>query len=283
LREKLGFQKRPLSATVTTARIRRMSSRQIPTGKKLHITRRKDDKSINIECTIVRNDFMELAVKLTTHLESSPGELWLVRYHFGAGAWEFETSTISCDGDTLVLNHKDNVRAINRRRFLRVPVNKPAFIAYFPFVRTLDENKKDVFDSPKILPEFIPATVTELAGPGLRIKAQLKAKAGDRLLIVLKLDEEKDQDNSILHGKLPWSGKTSTSKIIEDIGEVRHAETVPNGQLIAVELIGLSDSNVNELIRATNTAARKAHIKGQDAPEFENIQEPVTVQGNQNA
>jgi len=305
LREKLGFQKKTYASIGSPAKSRRLSSRQISIGKKLHITRRKIPDLVDIESTVIKNDNMELTVKLTTPLESKPGELWRARYYFGASVWEFDTSVVSCNGNILALNHSDNIRFINRRRFLRVPVNKPAFITRFPFVRMLGSSLTNVSGNKWGLPEFIPATVTELGGPGLRIEAPLEVKAGERVLVAFSLDEEKDEDSipyqkdASLHAILvqPGSagqdntrlrrGKATPSKIVEDIGEVRHVTAIENGLSIAIELTGLSDSDVNELIRATNAASVRDSVEGQDvsAPagdkqgSEENAAEPSAVQG----
>ena len=305
LREKLGFQKKTSASIGSPTKSRKLSSRQISTGKKLHITRRKTPDLVDIESTVIKNDNMELTVKLTTSLESKPGEFWRARYYFGASVWEFDTSVVSCNGNILALNHSDNIRFINRRRFLRVPVNKPAFIMRFPFVRTLGSSLTNASGNKWGLPEFIPATVTELGGPGLRIEAPLEVKAGERVLVTFSLDEEKDEDsipyqeNASLHATLvrPGSagqdntglrrGKTTPSKIVEDIGEVRHVTAIENGLSIAVELTGLSDSDVNELIRAANAASVRDSVEGQDvsAPAGdkqgaeESAAEPAVVQG----
>ncbi|MGD8500028.1 MAG: hypothetical protein PVJ86_05245 [Phycisphaerales bacterium] len=303
LREKLGFKKRHPASAGLTAKSSKPNSRQIPAGKKLHITRRDAFGPADIECTVIKNDDTELAVKLATPLGSSPGELCCVRYYFGASVWEFDASVISCHGGILVLNHSDNVRFVNRRRFLRVPVDKPAFIARFPFARTLlpngDGGERTEQGSANVSadtwgpPEFVPAAVTELAGPGLRIEAPLEVKVGERVVVILKVSEEGQQDSiTDLKDTSPGSillqkGKTTQSRIVEDIGEVRHAEPIQNGFSIAVELTGLSDSNVSELIRATNAASLKAGARTQDVPvsggsennrEME-VAEPVVMQG----
>jgi hypothetical protein len=101
-------------------------------------------------------------------------------------------------------------------------------------------------------PEFFPAIVTELAGPGLRVEAPLKVIAGDKVLVAFKLDEGNDQGDSV--------------KIVQDIGEVRHVEDTPKGFSIAVELVGLGDSDINMLMRATNIASLKAGVRGRDVP-----------------
>ena len=289
LREKLGFQKKSSVSIGSPAKLKRPSSRQIPAGKQLHITRRKNPDLGDIESTVIKNDNMELTVKLTTPVESKLGEFWRARYYFGVSVWEFDTSVVRCNGDILVLNHSDDMRFISRRRFLRVRVNKPAFIARFPFSRTLPPN---INSSTKVSgskqgsanasgstwgpPEFIPATVIELGGPGLRIEAPLEVKAGDRVLVIVNLSETIDARYSILDTR-------RESRIVEDIGEVRHTRAIEDGFSIAVELTGLSDSDVSELIRAANTASLRTPVNGQDSPSSvntaANVSEPSAVQG----
>jgi len=261
LREKLGYQKKARVSIGSPTKSRKLSSRQIPAGKKLHITRRKTRDLASIESTVIKNSDIELTVKLAMSVESKAGELWSVRYYFGASVWEFDTSVVSCNGNILVLNHSDNVRFINRRRFLRVPVKKPAFIARFPFARTLPPNKEaNAASSTWGPPKFVPAVVTELAGPGLRIECPLEVKVGERMLVLVRLDEEENK------GPIPMPrNRKKVTSIIEDIGEVRHTKAIQNGFSIAVELTGLSDSDINELIRATNAASTKARIESQDA------------------
>ena len=132
--EKLGFQKQPVQST------RGLDTRQLLIGKKLYITRRLTRRLANIESIIIKNTNTELTVQLAMPVESMPGSFWRGRYYSPATIWEFDTSTVSCSGNILVLNHSSNIRLINRRRFPRVPVNKPAFIAYFPFSKTLSNH-----------------------------------------------------------------------------------------------------------------------------------------------
>jgi len=302
LREKLGFQKESSVSTGSPSKLKRPSSRHILTGKKLYVTRRKSPNLGDIESTVIKNDNMELTIKLTIAVESKPGELWRAHYSFGASLWEFDSSVVRCNGDILVLNHSDDVRFISRRRFLRVKVNKPAFIARFPFSRTLSSNnnnnrkkgpaikrssvnESDIWGPPK----FMPATVTELGGPGLRIETKLEVKVGDRVLVIVNLSEEKEQDlnpsskSTSLRSVLSRDRKSTPSKIVEDIGEVRNVRALQNGSSIAVELTGLSDSNLNELIRATNAAYIRTSGKSKDAPNSikseEIVSEPAIAQG----
>jgi len=305
LRQKLGFQKKSSASTGSASNLKRPSSRHILTGKKLYVTRRNSPDLGDfgdIESIAIKNDNMELTIKLTTAVESKLGELWRVRYSFGASVWEFDSSVVRCNEDILVLNHSDDIRFISRRRFLRVQVNKPAFIAHFPFSRTLSSNtnntskqghankQRSVDESDNWgPPEFMPARVTELGGPGLRIETKLEVKLGDRVLIIVNLSEEKTQDlkpsskSNSLRSVLSRDRKSTPSKIVEDIGEVRHIRAIQNGSSIAVELTGLSDSNLNELIRATNAAYRRTGDNSKDAPNSikseEIVSEQVIAQG----
>ena len=291
LREKIGFKNKISTLTGSAANSNKPSSKQIPTGKQLHLTRRKTGDEADIESIVIENNDVELIVKLKVSLESNPGELWSVRYYFGASVWEFETSSVSCYGNILVLNHSDNIRFINRRRFLRVPVNKPTFIARFPFVRMLQPNSGSggrFGEDPATIPgnswgppEFVPASVTELAGPGLRIEAPLEVNVGDRVLVIFKLSEEKQQKSNSQR-----TVKTIQDKIVEDIGEVRHTKKIKDGFSIAVELTGLSDPNISELVRVTNAASLKTRSKNNAAQPFIDSIEtmskepgPVVLQG----
>jgi hypothetical protein len=293
MREKLGFSRQLSSSIGTPAKSRKLSSRQIPPGRKVRITRRMAHDSGDIEATVVENTDMELTVKSATPVKVTFGETWRVRYSFGASIWEFDTTIVSCEADILVLNHSDTVRFINRRRFLRVPVRKPAFVAPFPFTRSLaaaansgektSQAKQDLAKTPGAWrpPQFVPGVVTELAGPGLRIEVPLDAKVGDRVLVMVMLDGREAQN--AMGGR--QDSKTVASKILEDIGEVRHTTPVQNGLSIAVELTGLTDSDLNELVRATNLASLEAGPDSQhtaaSVSEEQNAAEPEPVQGVQ--
>jgi hypothetical protein len=296
LREKLGFQKKTSDSTVSRSKLNRPSSRHILTGKKIYLTPRKSPDLGDIESTVIKNDNIELTIKLSKPIESKLGELWRARYSFGSSVWEFDSSVIRCNDDILVLNHSDDIRFISRRRFLRVQVNKPAFIAHFPFSRTLSSNKNDKikkgYKRKQISvneldnwgpPAFMPAKVTELGGPGLRMETELEVKAGERVLVIVNLSEEKDQEaNPDPKSSPPRPAKTrnqknTSSKIIGDIGEVRQVKTKLNGFSISVELTGLSDSNLNELIRATNAAYQRTNKNNKEFPDFVNAEGPVSA------
>ncbi|MFA5239050.1 MAG: hypothetical protein WC476_04990 [Phycisphaerae bacterium] len=248
LREKLGFMRQASYPKDMASKSKKLNTRQIPAGKTVYMTRRKALERCDVESTIVRNSDTELTVRLARPVKITFGESWCIRYYFGSSVWEFDTSVVSYDGDMLVLNHSDDVRFINRRRFVRVPVKKQAFIARFPFAKVHEPAWRPS--------EFVSAVVTELAGPGLRIESKLEVEEGERVLVVLRLDEEQDRDLT--------TANTGRLKIIEDIGEVRHAKAIPNGTSIAVELTGLSDSDVDEMVRITNAASIKANAENKN-------------------
>lgn len=277
LREKLGFEKRSSDATGSALKSVKPDTRQVPVGKKLQIIPHGFGEPNGIEATVIKNDQIELAVKLAAPLEADPGAPCRVHYHFGASVWEFDASVISCHGGILVLTHSYDVRFINRRRFLRVPVNKPALIASFPFERSCRHGDNDTdwtpdssVDSLPTLwgsPEFVCAEVTELAGPGLRIEAPLEFQVGERVVVIFKIGRESDarRQGASPHSNPDRENRKAPSRVVEDIGEVRHVRATENGFSIAVELTGLSDSNVSELIRETNSASIEAAERTHDA------------------
>jgi hypothetical protein len=280
LREKLGFQKR---STISADRFiaKRPGSRQIPEDRKLYMTALETDNFSHIECVVIENNEMELVVEPSKRLEMKQGEPLCVRYYFGASIWEFDTSVVRSRDNHLILKHTDNVRSVNRRRFLRVPIKEPAYIAAFPFAQTLpDSDKSNVnvdleYSSENNWgpPKFVPADVTELAGPGLRVEAPLEVKVGDRVVVIMKLSESKghhlikQEKSDALHSVFAGHGKNRPSRIVEDIGVVRHTEGIRDGFSIAVELTGLNEKNLNELVRATNAASLKARFETQIVPE----------------
>ncbi|MDD5010521.1 MAG: hypothetical protein PHQ00_00185, partial [Phycisphaerae bacterium] len=229
LREKLGFKKEASFSRGSIARSERLSSRQIPVGKEVSVRRPNQKDSEAIEATVVKNNDFELAILLSEPVTITFGDFWNIRYYSGASIWEFESYVVSYDGNAMVLNHCDEVRFINRRRFLRAPVQKPAFIAVFPFEKKLiwtfegaPGSTPDDSEEISLQPlQFVPALVTELGGPGLRIEAPIDVQAGDRVLIMFELERKKEQKLI----KNPETEEvteitTTTMKVVEDIGIV---------------------------------------------------------------
>lgn len=271
LREKLGFGIQHCASVGVTMKSKKLSSKRIPVGEKVYISIRKNRKSTATESFVIRNNREHLMIKLDEPVEDFCDEHCRVQYYSGPSVWEFDTSVVECKGNVLILNHSDDIWLINRRRFQRVPVNKPAYIALVPsteasvvsangkqgnlkynFTET-EDGLVNITDSSSGLPELTPAAITELGGPGLRITVSLDVKKGDKVFVAFRLDEERQ-------GNSGSSGKNSTapvSSIIEGFGTIRDARPGENGLSIAVEMVDLDKSDINRLIRATNIAAMR--------------------------
>lgn len=254
LREKLSFRNYTSPDELVIPDARTQSTRQIPLKKKIFIKRNHRSSNGDLEATVMTNTPDGLTVEFKRPVEIVFGQPWVCRYYTGGLVAEFNTTVSRCSAHRVMLNHNDHVRLINRRRFLRVPMQQPAYIAKFPFKKEpLDgtEGSSPARRQP-MLPEthfeppcFVPATVTELGGPGLRLRTTLSLTVGERVLLMFKLDQRQRLSQA------------DAEKIIEHIAIVRHLITDENGTSAALELIGLNDDGIDELIRATNEASIK--------------------------
>jgi hypothetical protein len=286
LREKLGFQNQHPDITAWMMNPQKLSSRRIPVGKKLYLSSRGNRTEPQVYGKVIKSDDINITLGFESGVDFQPGDLLCVNYYFGVSAWEFDSSVINCDGNTLVLQHSDRIRFINRRRFLRVAVNKTAYIAHYPFNKVFTfrtkinqeaENEKaqaekQVSDKVWGAPEFLPGMITEIAGPGLRIKTPLELKTGEKVLIVFKLNEIREQDPNSENVQI------RTIRIVEGVGIVKHVTTFEDGLQVAVELFGLEDSDLNELIRATNNASLNGKSHSEDSSQTqENARQAVAA------
>jgi hypothetical protein len=255
LREKLGFQ--IASAGPAMGSLGSASSRDIAVGKTIELTRTRPADAFVARGEVVRNDEIEFAVKLASPIESRTGDCWLVRHYTGLSAWEFDTSTVSCDGVRLILNHCEKVQSTNRRRFPRVSVRGYALIAYLPFrqahpsrpaTATATETRTASWTAGNVstgqAPVFARGRITELAGPGLRIETALLTHPGDRVLVVFTLDQ----------GTADVPGGWGT---ISGVGRVRHCRGDGAERSIAIELTGLSDAEIDDLAYITAAMASR--------------------------
>jgi hypothetical protein len=266
IRRKLGFQAYQAKSNKLQVKSSKLSSRQLPEGKEIILTSLQNSSISNITAKVVENTDMELKVKPSVLIDTSPARRWRINYNFGAAVWEFDTTVLSVDSESIAFNHSSEVRYINRRRFFRTKVNKPALIADFPFSRKLKketsgENDTDT-EQPNAKmdymnpPKFVSGVVTELAGPGLLIETDIDIEVGQRILVVFELNKSKRDEGS----KENTDNDSGTLLIedvgmVEEVGQVRRKTENKNHRIIAVELTGLSDSEVDELVRATNNAA----------------------------
>jgi hypothetical protein len=227
IKQKLGYQKAAGGIPIRRGRDPGLSSRDIPVGKTVSIALSTRPEGSRVDAVVIQNDEFELVLRPEIPVSCPPGEHWNVRYRLGTSTYEFDALTMVCGSEGLELNHAESVRYLNRRRFLRVPVELPAQVALFPTQRQEERGRIAA-------PQFVPATITEISGPGLRIHTGLMAEHGQRLLVVFELEP---------------------GKVIQDIAEVRGLRETAQNQSIGVELIGLDDATVNELIRTTNAIA----------------------------
>lgn len=266
LREKLGFQ--VLQSAVGPGGSRRPSSHDIPVGSILQLTRRHSGGAETIPARVIRNDDIELAVELRTPVETHQSDAWRARYCFGMWVWEFDTTAVDCDRTRLVLNHNDHVRFVNRRRFPRVVANVPALVAHFPLIRSAipgvveSEITADRVGGSRGValdaPVFVPGVVTELAGPGLRIETAQQIRAGDRVIVAFELTRMAADEND----GTAWA---ESACIVESIGQVRHCRSISGGASFAVELTGLSETDIDTLVRITNLVASRITDGGDES------------------
>jgi hypothetical protein len=227
IKGKIGITKRVESFGVGGIRGGGLSSRGIPVGKEVSIEPAGGNVKSRVNAVVTENREHEFVLRPEIPVRSGGGEVWSVHYEFGPARWEFKTAAAACGEEGLVLNHSDGVQFINRRRFLRVGIEKPALVAYFPMVCA--ESSVGSME-----PDFVRGKVTELSGPGLRIDSELTVLVGDRILVIFELEP---------------------GRFFEDVGVVRWCNDRPMGSSMGVELIGLSDSGVDELVRITNLEA----------------------------
>lgn len=275
LAEKLGFQLRRASGRGRRSKV--VGSRDIILGTAIELAPRHNYDGSLILGKIVRNDAIDLAVELKTTVETQVGDPWRVRYISGKSVWEFDTAVVSCEGTRLVLEHVERARFLNRRRFPRVSVSMPAMVACFPVKKSGTSESRfqqgsghvsNLTRSSLIGPEFVHGTVTELAGPGLRIEVPLEAQVGDRVLVMFEIFGVAAAD-----AKTPFG--MQETHVIEDVAIVQHCDSTGSGYSIAVELTGVDDAEIDELVRITNMIASK--LTGERGDNEDDAQEMIVA------
>lgn len=244
LREKLGFKRREgLGKTPISKKAgnQKLTTRNIPLGKTLRITRRLGRDASEFTTTVVANDEQHLTATLELPMKVTFAEMWRVHCFFGASAWEFDTSVVSCEGDKLVLKHSDDVRFVNRRRFVRTQVSCPAYICSFPFMQVQPGEAYDSAGKAGQPLSLVEGHVTELAGSGLQIRSQLEVGLGDRVLVIFQLVDQRDPQIK--------EGMERVTRHVQDIGVVRRIDTLQGGFVLGIELMGLTDIDIDELLR----------------------------------
>jgi len=140
--------------------------------------------------------------------------------------WEYNVTVIHSEGKTFQARIIGRPRKTNLRRFARVPIRRPVHVARYGFVHEGSEGR---------VPEFVEGTLHEIAGPGLRLEAEMQADVGERILVVLNLGQE---------GSLRAVGVVR-----------RRVASKGNGPAdFAVELAPVTEEEVARLVKETNAA-----------------------------
>ncbi len=254
LREKLGYRTRSVSSIGQVSRNNGISSRQIAAGKEVRLTgtTAADNRPFDVKCAVIESDDIEMTVKPHSPVRIAAGQYCTVRYESGASYWEFGAAVIGCRDTMITLSQSDDVRLINRRLFKRVSLNAPACITLFPFTRNIVVTiaagaQPGAEQSPgsnviQAVPQFTAAVVTEVAGTRLVVQTKLDVKSGDRMMILFEVGD-----------KAEVPGAAASSRVIEDIGFVRYARAVGDGSSATVEMTGLSEADLSELMRLTGS------------------------------
>ncbi|MCE5279018.1 MAG: hypothetical protein ABFD92_05370 [Planctomycetaceae bacterium] len=216
LRTKLCFDNTPRSENSKIP-----SSRAIPAGSRLSVIHRGQVEGA--EAIVEINDPMEMAVRPDPQMTARPGETLVLQYCQGMAAWEFTAPITAVRDGKLVLGHTSQVRYVNRRRFMRVPLRRPAKVGSLSFHGAAAGEMR-----------MVDAELTEIAGPGVVMESPLHPLMGQRVVVAMQLRKE--------YG-------------MQAPGIVRRVTDLHNGKFqIIVEMTDLNPQEVSELVRQTNLA-----------------------------
>jgi len=234
LREKLGFaNSEPLDLTAGAVWLGK-----IPMGTTIEVVRPSNTEPFRAVLAGEEAVAEQIVLEPAVAMRCESNESWTLRYAEGGLLWEFDARVVRQEETgRVVMLPGGKVRCVNRRKFIRTPVDIPAFVAPFPFLRDAEDDG---------LPRFLPATLVEIAGPGLRIQAPLEIGMGERMLVGLRID-----------GRVMQAlGITRRPAVLNDQG-------IPE---VVVELVGLTAPEVSELVRVTNAAVRASRSRGGSEP-----------------
>jgi hypothetical protein len=174
---------------------------------------------------VVDTTSSELLLRVPGGIDGRPGQVWKFRHANGGWVWEFDSKVLRVEGTLAAIRHCDSVRLVNRRRFARVPTERPARVARFPFCCEQPGRGSPAFEE---------ATLIEIAGPGLLLRTGLAAAVGERLLVTVRFGRQ----------------------VLQGVGRARRVTPdAPGGPLVAVEMVGLCAAEVAEVARKTSQAA----------------------------
>lgn len=232
IKHKIGFVKTGGVSRSRTRRSQYLTSRQIPTEAEIGVVSPLSLENRECKAKVVSNEVTGLVLEGMSPFPLKAGDACTLQYMLGSVLWGFDVVVISCEGTRLKVCHVDHARYINRRRFVRVPLHQPIWVAKFPvFVQT---------DKPA-MPVFQQAEVVEFSGPTLRIRGGLNVNRRERVLVIFEVEP---------------------GRVVQDIAEIQRVGRSGTGPFCVAELIGLDARSEDEMIRLTNHAAIEQGLEG---------------------
>jgi len=176
---------------------------------------------------VIEIDNRDITLQFDRPVSLRVGEACALRQVRGQVRWEFNVSITEPLEGLAVARLIGEPHTTNLRQFARVATRRTARVARFPFRSEEGAGK---------LPQFITGTLAEIAGPGLRIKAPIQLATSDRVLVVLEV---------------------GAGRSFQGLGQVRRFSPGDDGVAeIAVEMVGMTEGEIAELVKETNAAAR---------------------------
>lgn len=203
-------------------------TRKIPRGTKIYISRRKNEAKLGIETSVIDNTQEGLRLNIIGKVKIELAEVWYARYIYGSSIWGFETSVIGFKDGILQLNHNDNITLSGRRRFRDLCIDTKVLYAKFDSFADSEKNNEGQ-DISIQGPVFIESEIKELGGTWIKFLTDQKLATDQRVLVIFKLGET----------------------VIRDIGYVRRNQKYDESNLAVVELIGLTDTEIEKILKVS--------------------------------
>ncbi|MCB2340795.1 flagellar brake protein [Clostridium estertheticum] len=155
-------------------------------NKKLEIL--VDEKYFNSNVQDVTEDYIAISIPTNSgeYLPLSNGSIIDVIYYEEENIYKFSSSIIGRKFENipiLLLAKPEEIKKIQRRRYVRVPLIKAA-----KYINLRDEPKVNLstIDNSK----YLKAVLVDLSGGGMRVKVSEEIKDNDFLLVALTVNEE---------------------------------------------------------------------------------------------
>ncbi|MCB2359337.1 flagellar brake protein [Clostridium estertheticum] len=155
-------------------------------NKKLEIL--VDEKYFNSNVQDVTEDYIAISIPTNSgeYLPLSNGSIIDVIYYEEENIYKFSSSIIGRKFENipiLLLAKPEEIKKIQRRRYVRVPLIKTA--KYINLKNEPKVNLSTIDDS-----KYLKAVLVDLSGGGMRVKVSEEIKDNDFLLVALTVNEE---------------------------------------------------------------------------------------------